>query len=97
MQAQNLVVLASIAISSCFFMKQRISLSGAATLLLLANGCAVNPVTCKKKVIAGFGGPGASHGPAIRPQNRFEEIAILNGLQLNAQVNASSLIRVVGK
>ena len=33
---------------------------------------------------AGVGGPRASHGPAIRPQNRFEDMAILNGLQLNA-------------
>ena len=32
-------------------MKQRISLSGAAALLLLANGCAVNPVTGKKEVM----------------------------------------------
>ena len=32
-------------------MKQRISLSGAATLLLLANGCAVNPVTSKKEMM----------------------------------------------
>ena len=46
---------------------------------------------------AGVGGSGASHGPAIRPQNQFEEMTILNGLQLNAQVNANSLIKVVGK
>ena len=32
-------------------MKQRIFLSGAAALLLLANGCAVNPVTDKKEVV----------------------------------------------
>lgn len=32
-------------------MKQRIFLSGAAALLLLANGCAVNPVTGKKEVM----------------------------------------------
>ena len=31
------------------------------------------------------------------PQNRLEEMAILNGLQLNEQVNAGSLIKVVGK
>ena len=46
---------------------------------------------------ADIGGPGASHGPAIRLQNEFEEMAILNGLQLNAQMNAGSLIKVVGK
>ena len=32
-------------------MKQRISFRGAATLLLLANGCAVNPVTSKKEMM----------------------------------------------
>ena len=42
-------------------------------------------------------GLGASHGPAIRPQNRLKEMAIMNGLQLNAQVNAGALIKVVGK
>lgn len=31
------------------------------------------------------------------PENRHEELAILNGMQLNEQVNAGSLIKVVGK
>ena len=31
------------------------------------------------------------------PEKRLEEMAILNGMQLNEQVNAGSLIKVVGK
>ena len=31
------------------------------------------------------------------PEKRHEELAILNGMQLNEQVNAGSLIKVVGK
>ncbi|QHJ09547.1 hypothetical protein [Hymenobacter busanensis] len=31
------------------------------------------------------------------PENRLEEMAILNGMQLNEQVNAGSLIKVVEK
>ena len=31
------------------------------------------------------------------PQKRLEEMAILNGMQLNEQLNAGSLIKVVGQ
>ena len=31
------------------------------------------------------------------PEKRYEELAILNGMQLNEQVNAGSLLKVVGK
>ncbi len=31
------------------------------------------------------------------PEKRHEELAILNGMQLNEQINAGSLIKIVGK
>ena len=49
-------------------MKQRISLSGGAVLLLLANGCAVNPVTGKKEVTLASEGQELAMGQQSDPK-----------------------------